>query len=190
MHQSITHASPVKHTSLPVTDPVPALQQMYHLQETLRDLNNTLQHRNTEINNLKQQLRDARSSPQQPLDNSSTVPLISSNVLPPSPSNSHTSVFVPTRATVKPQPIQPSTNAFTSMVPFPFTIPLTNSLPKFSGKDGEMPTKFVTEFEFSATSLFGSNDEYLLRTIQQCLFDNALTWYIQVKQEQFIDRCA
>ena len=28
MHQPITHASPVKHTSLPVTDPVPALQQM------------------------------------------------------------------------------------------------------------------------------------------------------------------
>ena len=79
MQQSITRASPIEHTSLPVTDPVPALQQMYHLQETLRDLNNTLQHRNTETDNLKQQLRDARSSLQQPLNNSSTVPLISPN---------------------------------------------------------------------------------------------------------------
>ena len=183
MHQSITHVSPIEHTSLPVIDPVPALQKMYHLQETLRDLNNTLQHRNTEIDNLKQQLRDARSSPHQPLNNSSTVPLMFYHYH--HPIHIHRHLFQHVLLLNHNQ-----LNHQLMHLHLWHLFLLLNSLPKFSGKDGEIPTKFITEFEFSATSIFGSNDEYLLRTIQQCLFDTALTWYIQVKQEQFIDRWA
>ncbi|CAF5089595.1 unnamed protein product, partial [Rotaria socialis] len=52
------------------------------------------------------------------------------------------------------------------------------------GKECEMPTKFITEFEILASGLVGNSDEYLLRAVQQSLSENALTWYIQTQLEQ------
>ena len=56
---------------------------------------------------------------------------------------------------------------------------LNNNLSNFGGKENESPTKFINEFELRASDLFGYQDEYLLRAVQQILSDIALTWFIQ-----------
>lgn len=161
-------------------------QQVHSLQTMLHNIHNTLQHREAEIENLKQQLRDAPHSQSQPVNNSSAVPPSSAHVLPPLSPTPPASAFVPIPAPAHTSSHNSTTNDHPSQSQFPFTTSLPHSFPKFSGKDCEMPTKFITEFEFSATRLFGFNDDYLLRTIDRCLFDNALTWYIQINQEQSI----
>ncbi|CAF4407581.1 unnamed protein product, partial [Rotaria magnacalcarata] len=101
-----------------------------------------------------------------------------------SPKNLHASAFVPIVATDKSRPVILPTNTFTSTPAMPFTMSLAKLLPNFSGKECEMPTKFITEFEILASSLVGNSDEYLLRAVQQSLSETALTWYIQTQLEQ------
>jgi hypothetical protein len=79
--------------------------------------------------------------------------------------------------------IVPTIPAVLPMPHMPFTMTLNHTLPNFTGKATEMPTKFLTEFEIRATGLVGHSDEHLLRAVQQALSDTALTWYAQTQQE-------
>ncbi|CAF4780761.1 unnamed protein product, partial [Rotaria magnacalcarata] len=79
----------------------------------------------------------------------STTP--SMHTLISSPKNLHTSAFVPIAATDKSRPVILPTNTFTSTPAMPFTMSLAKLLPNFSGKECEMPTKFITEFEILAS---------------------------------------
>lgn len=126
---------------------------------------------------------DPLITPSQTVNNSSAVSSLS-------PHNSRTLTYAPIVEPAISQPINSSTNTFKSTPLFLFNISLADSLPKFSGKIYEMPIKFITQFQLCVTNLFGSNEQYLLGTIQQCLFDNALTWYILVNQEQSINSWA
>ncbi|CAF4471991.1 unnamed protein product [Rotaria sp. Silwood2] len=179
-HETYT-LQPVQTTSVHHSDTLASADQIRNLQEALYKSNAALERRDTEINNLRKKIHEIRDSQ---LTSGKASPNPSTNIPPLAAQNSHTSAFVPILATDKPRPVTLSTNTFTSPPIMPFTMSLTNTLPSFSGKEGEMPTKFITEFEIRASSLVGHNDDYLLRAVQLSLTDTALTWYIQTQQEQ------
>jgi hypothetical protein len=61
---------------------------------------------------------------------------------------------------------------------------LNNNLPTFKGLAHERPIQFLNDFEIRATALVGNNDSLLLQTVQQVLFDAALTWFGQLQKTQ------
>ncbi|CAF1546592.1 unnamed protein product [Rotaria sp. Silwood1] len=182
LHETST-TLPAKATSPINNNTLTSAAQIRYLQEALYKSNAALEHRDTEINNLRKEIHEIRDFQ---LISGKTSPNASTNISPRAVQNSHTFAFVPILATDKPQPVTLPTNIFTSPLIMPFTMSLTNTLPSFSGKEGEMPTKFITEFEIRASGLVGHHDDYLLRAVQQSLSDTALTWYIQIQQEQLI----
>ncbi|CAF3957096.1 unnamed protein product [Rotaria sp. Silwood1] len=182
LHETST-TLPAKATSPINNNTLTSAAQIRYLQEALYKSKAALERRDTEINNLRKEIHEIRDFQ---LISGKTSPNASTNISPRAVQNSHTFAFVPILATDKPQPVTLPTNIFTSPLIMPFTMSLTNTLPSFSGKEGEMPTKFITEFEIRASGLVGHHDDYLLRAVQQSLSDTALTWYIQIQQEQLI----
>ncbi|CAF5190859.1 unnamed protein product, partial [Rotaria magnacalcarata] len=171
-------------TSLYHDNILPGDNQTRILQEALHKLNAALERRDAQIGDLKKEINELRQfqSNTGKTTRISTTP--SMHTLISSPKNLHTSAFVPIAATDKSRPVILPTNAFTSTPAMPFTMSLAKLLPNFSGKECEMPTKFITEFEILASGLVGNSDEYLLRAVQQSLSETALTWYIQTQLEQ------
>ncbi|CAF3794553.1 unnamed protein product [Rotaria sordida] len=157
-------------------------EQIRHLQDLLTQANAALERHNNEIDYLKKENDELRYAPARSSKISQNVTTPSSQITQPSSQPSHTSAFVPIVSSSQAAPATIPTNAFTSTPIMPFTMSLTNTLPNFSGKENEMPTKFITEFELRASGIFGYHDEYLLRAVQQALSDTALTWFIQQQQ--------
>jgi hypothetical protein len=174
------------------------VNQFQYLQETLKQTNATLERLVTEVNNLrkenderrdienhlfKKELDELRCTRPLPGRNSSNTLTPISYTIQPSLQHPHTSAFVPIVTSSQPTSLAVPANTFTTTSIMPFTMSLTNALPSFSGKETEMPTKFITEFEIRASGLVGTNDSYLLRAVQQVLSDTALTWFVQQQQE-------
>ncbi|CAF1632204.1 unnamed protein product, partial [Adineta steineri] len=170
-HQSVDHnpaASPA-HTRHPL--------QQSNIAVARRDIE--LDHLRKEIDELRYSRSTFNKSPLQV-----RPPSIASTHIPSTHSN--TSAFIPIGSHSKPPSIIPAAPAYTSPSTMPFTMTLNNTLPNFSGKETELPIKFITEFEVRASGLVGYNDDYLLRAVQQTLPDSAFTWFIQIQQEQSI----
>ncbi len=174
-------------TSLHHDNMQPGAHQTRILQEALHKLNTALEHRDAQIDDLKKEINELRQFQSNTGKTNRITTTPSMHTLISSPKNSHASAFVPVVAADKSRPVILPTNTFTSTQAMPFTMSLAKILPNFSGKECEMPTKFITEFEILASGLVGSSDEYLLRAVQQSLSETALTWYIQTKQEQTIN---
>ncbi|CAF1632214.1 unnamed protein product, partial [Adineta steineri] len=199
-HQSVDHnsaASPAhtRHhydtcTSIPIQSnqphTLPSVDQLYYLQEALQQSNIALARRDIELDHLRQEIDELRYS--RSTFNKSPLqvrpPSIASTHIPSTHSN--TSAFIPIGSHSKPPSIIPAAPAYTSPSTMPFTMTLNNTLPNFSGRETELPIKFIKEFEVRASGLVGYNDDYLLRAVQQTLSDSALTWFIQIQQEQSI----
>lgn len=98
----------------------------------------------------------------QNLSNVST-PLL--NITQSSLHNSPTSAFVPTATSSQTVPATVPASAFNTTPIMPFTMYLTNTLPSFSGKETEILTNFLTEFQIRAIGLVGHHDDYLQRAI-------------------------
>jgi hypothetical protein len=162
-------------------DTLPATDQIRYLQDAL---NTALERHAHELNYLRkenEELRYSRSISNQTPPNVLPSPIHTKST----PSRtSHTSAFIPIITSSKPQSNVLPTHSFPSTSIMPFTMSLTNTLPNFSGKETEMPIKFITEFEIRASGLVGYNDDYLLRAVQQALSDSALTWFALIQQEQ------
>jgi hypothetical protein len=175
---------PVQTTSFHHTNALTGANEFKYLQETLNQTNAALERLGTEINHLRKENDEHRHFQSFSGINPSNA---STRMSSPSAQNSHTSAFIPIVTASKPPLVNPPTNTiFTSSAIMPFTMSLSNTLPSFSGKENEMPSKFITEFEIRASGLFGYNDDYLIRAVQQALSDSALTWFIQAQQEQSI----
>ncbi|CAF3689417.1 unnamed protein product [Rotaria socialis] len=171
-------------TSLYHDNMLPGDNQTRILQEAIHKLNAALERRDTQIDDLKKEINELRQFQSNTGKTTRISATPSVHTLISSPKNLHTSAFVPIAATDKSRPAILPTNTFTSTPAMPFTMSLAKLLPNFSGKECEMPTKFITEFEILASGLVGNSDEYLLRAVQQSLSETALTWYIQTQLEQ------
>jgi hypothetical protein len=188
-HQQSNHTRIISPTQMKSADYAHSSsgdQHFRHFQDILHKTTAALERRDLEIELLKKQIHEIRcnqSLPDQNLFHASTSTL---HVPPSSSQPSQTSAFVPIHTT-QPTSILVSPNSFNTTSIMPFTMSLTNTLPSFSGKETEMPTKFITEFEVRASGLVGNNDAQLLRAVQQVLSDTALTWLIQIQQEQTIN---
>ncbi|CAF1499961.1 unnamed protein product [Adineta steineri] len=199
-HQSVDHnsaASPahIRHhydtrTSIPIqsnqTHTSTSVDQLYYLQEALQQSNIALARRDIELDHLRKEIDELRYS-------RSTVNKSPLQVRPSSITSTHipsthsnTSAFIPIGSHSIPPSIIPTAPVYTSPSTMPFTMTLNNTLPNFGGKETELPIKFIKEFEVRASGLVGYNDDYLLRAVQQTLSDSALTWFIQIQQEQSI----
>jgi hypothetical protein len=162
--------------------------QNRHLQGVLNKTNAALERHDNDIHFLNKQISDLCSARTTLGKNSSHLltPTSTSHIIKPSPDHSRTSAFVPIDSSYQAGPIIVPSNTLPPPPLMPFTMTLTNTLPNFSGKDNELPTKFITEFELRASGLFGYHDVYLIRAVQQSLSDTALTWFVQQQQEQSI----
>ncbi|CAF4254953.1 unnamed protein product, partial [Rotaria magnacalcarata] len=145
------------------------------LHEALHKLSLSLEYRNTQIDDLKKEITKIRHFQSNMYTNFLQAPAPSKPITTPLCNNSHTSPFTPMVTAAKLQATSLATNTLASTSFMPFTMSLAHNLPTFSGKECEMPTKFITEFELRATSLVGYNDDYLLRAVQQSLSETALT---------------
>ncbi|CAF3411417.1 unnamed protein product [Rotaria sp. Silwood1] len=174
---------PTRTNSFDCSHAVNEREHIRHLQDLLNHANAALEHRNNEIDYLKKENDELRYAPIRSSKISPNISTPSSHITQQPSQPSRTSAFVPIVSSSQAAPATIPTNAFTSTPIMPFTMSLTNTLPNFSGKENEMPTKFLTEFELRASGLFGYNDEYLLRAVQQALSNTALTWFIQQQQE-------
>ena len=166
---------------LPCAEPSSFTPTTYirYLQDALSAKTSTLERRDTEITVLRTENQQLRS----------TATLYTRHpIVPPhhSPPSSPPPVFTPPSSLPhNTSPVfTPTTYSHPSIIPF--TMSLNNNLPTFSGKDHEMPTKFITEFELRISGIVGSHHEYLLRYVQQVLSDTALTWFVQVQQVEYI----
>ena len=159
--------------------------QIHHLQELLDKTNAVLERRDNEIDYLKKEIDKLRCAQTTSGEMFQSASLPTSHVTHPSDQLKRTSTFLPiTPSSTQPQSITVPKGTINATPIMPFSMSLNNNLPNFGGKENELPTKFINEFELRASGLFGYQDEYLLRAVQQVLSDTALTWFIQQQQEQ------
>ncbi|CAF5177725.1 unnamed protein product, partial [Rotaria magnacalcarata] len=171
-------------TSLYHDNMLPDDNQTRILQEALHKLNAAFERRDAQIDDLKKEINELRQFQSNTGNTTRISATLLMRTLISSPKNLHASALVPIVVTDRSRPAILPTNKFTSTSAMPFTMSLAKILPNFSGKECEMPTKFITEFEILASGLVGNSDEYLLRAVQQSLSETALTWYIQTQLEQ------
>lgn len=141
------------------------------LRDAVEELNSTLKHNNSYFADIQHDIRELRRSLHE------STPHVTQA--------SHTPVSVPSNNIAATSSYLSPTSASTAAMSF--TLPLSNTFPTFSGKEYEMPTKFITEFEIRASSLVGKQDDQLLRAVRHCLTDIALTWFAQIEQERSIN---
>ncbi|CAM4811410.1 unnamed protein product [Rotaria magnacalcarata] len=175
-------------TSLYHDNMLPDDNQTRILQEALHKLNAAFERRDAQIDDLKKEINELRQFQSNTGNTTRISATLLMRTLISSPKNLHASALVPIVVTDRSRPAILPTNKFTSTSAMPFTMSLAKILPNFSGKECEMPTKFITEFEILASGLVGNSDEYLLRAVQQSLSETALTWYIQTQLEQPVNK--
>ena len=176
-------SSPAKMNSFHHNDILAGAERINYLQEVLFKTKVALEHREAEIKNLKTQNNELLHLQSISGKTSPNIQASSTHMTPLPSQISQTSAFTPVVNSFKHRPITLPTNISPSSSIMPFTMSLTNTLPSFGGKANEMPSKFITEFELRASGLFGYNDDYLIRAVQQVLSDTALTWFVQQQQE-------
>ena len=159
------------------------VDQFHRVQDILNKTTAALERRDAENHLLRQELDQLRSTQSLLHSNSSATSTPFIQTLQSSPHHLHSSTFVPLPSDAHSTISSGPANIPNTTLPMPFTMSFSNSLPIFSGKDGDMPTKFITEFEVRASGLFGCHDEYFLRAVKQVLSDTALTWFVQRQQE-------
>jgi hypothetical protein len=126
------------------------VHQLHYLEDAVNKANAALELREIENINLKKEideLRSARTLPDQ----------ISSDASASSSQYSRTLPFAPIVISSQPPSGIDSANTCTATSIMSFTMPPTNSLSTFSGKENEMPTKFTIEPKLRQSGLVGYN---------------------------------
>jgi hypothetical protein len=138
---------PAKTNSLHHNNILAGADQTRYLQEALYETKSALERRETKIKHLQKQNNELLHFQSIFGNTSPNIQVQSTHKTTLTSQNSQKSAFIPIVNSFKHRPVTVPTNISTSAPIMPFTMSLTNTLPNFSGKANEMPSKFITEFE-------------------------------------------